>query len=266
MIKRFLDNVLDGFYKDGYVEDERLKSDKMHYIEFITTTHYIDKFLKPGDRLLEVGAGTGAYSLYYANKGYQVDALELVQANVDVMKNKIKDCMNINVVQGNALDLSMYEDNTFDVTLVLGPLYHLFKKEEEEHAIKEAIRVTKPNGKILIAFILFDLTMLTWGFQGKNIYENYGDNKQVSLDFKPNNSEELIFNMRYFDEVKKLMNRFDVKKLCYIATDGIGRVMREDIDNMTEEEYKMFVDYHLSICEREDLIGYSGHILSIIEK
>lgn len=266
MKERFLDNVLDGFYKDGYIEDDRLIKDKMHYIEFITTTHYIDKYLKHGDRLLEVGAGTGAYSLYYANKGYQVDALELVQANVDVMKSKIKEGMNINAVQGNALDLSMYEDNTFDVTLVLGPLYHLFKKEEEEQAIKEAIRVTKPNGKILIAFILFDLTMLTWGFQGKNIYENYGDNKQVSLDFKPNNSENLIFNMRYFNEVKTLINKFDVKKLCYVATDGVGRVIREDIDNMTDEEYKMFVDYHLSICEREDLIGYSGHILSIIEK
>ena len=208
MKERFLDNVLDGFYKDGYIEDDRLIKDKMHYIEFITTTHYIDKYLKHGDRLLEVGAGTGAYSLYYANKGYQVDALELVQANVDVMKSKIKEGMNINAVQGNALDLSMYEDNTFDVTLVLGPLYHLFKKEEEEQAIKEAIRVTKPNGKILIAFILFDLTMLTWGFQGKNIYENYGDNKQVSLDFKPNNSEDLIFNMRYFNEVKTLINKF----------------------------------------------------------
>ena len=266
MKERFLDNVLNGFYKDGYVEDDRLTSDKMHYIEFITTTNYIDKYLKQGDRLLEVGAGTGAYSLYYANKGYQVDALELVQANVDVMKSKIKEGMNINAIQGNALDLSMYDDNTFDITLVLGPLYHLFKKDEEEQAIKETIRVTKPNGKILIAFILFDLTMLTWGFQGKNIYENYGEGKQVSIDFKPNNSEDLIFNMRYFNEVKELMNKFDVKKLCYVATDGVGRVMREDIDNMTDEEYKMFVDYHLSICEREDLIGYSGHILSIIEK
>lgn len=104
MKERFLDNVLDEFYKDGYVEDDRLTSDKMRYIEFITTTHYIDKYLKDGDRILEVGAGTGAYSLYYADKGYQVDALELVQANVDVMKSKIKDNMNINAIQGNALD------------------------------------------------------------------------------------------------------------------------------------------------------------------
>lgn len=78
MKQRELDNILDGFYKDGYVEDERLTKDKMHYIEFITTTTYIDKYIKPNDRILEIGAGTGAYSLYYANKGYQVDAVELV--------------------------------------------------------------------------------------------------------------------------------------------------------------------------------------------
>ena len=265
-MERNLDIILDTFYKDGYVENDRLTSDKMHYVEFITTTTYIEKYLKQGDRILEVGAGTGAYSLYYANKGYQVDALELVQANVDVMKSKIKPNMHINAIQGNALDLSMYEDNTFDVTLVLGPLYHLFKKDEEEKAVSEAIRVTKPHGKIFIAFILYDLTVLTWGFQLKNIYTNYGSDKQINTDFTPNNSEDLIFNMRYFSEVKDLMNKFNVAKLKYVATDGIGRVMKNDIDAMNDEEYKMYINYHLSICEREDLIGYSGHILSIVEK
>ena len=266
MKERFIDNVLDEFYKNEYVEDNRLTKDKVHYIEFITTTKYIDKYLNPGDRILEVGAGTGAYSLLYANKGYQVDALELLQVNIDVLKSKIKDNMNINVIQGNALDLSMYKDNTFDITLVLGPLYHLFDKNEEEQAIKEAIRVTKPKGKILIAFILFDLTVLSWGFQGKNIYENYGNDKMISTDFKPNNSEEYIFNVRYFSDIKKLVRKFNVKEICYVATDGIGKVIKDDIENMTDDEYKLYVDYHLSICEREDLIGYSGHILSILEK
>lgn len=266
MKQRELDNILDGFYKDGYVEDDRLTKDKMHYIEFITTTTYIDKYIKPNDRILEIGAGTGAYSLYYANKGYQVDAVELVQGNVDVMKSKIKPDMHINAIQGNAIDLSMYEENTFDITLSLGPLYHLFNQEDVDKAIKEAIRVTKPGGKIFIAFILFDLTVLTWGFQLKNIYDNYGDNKQVLTNFKPNNDESLIFNMRYYDEVKDIMNKYNVKKITYVATDGVGRVMRDVINDMNDEEYKMYIDYHLSICEREDLMGYSGHILSIVEK
>lgn len=266
MNNRNLDNIINNFYKDRYVEDDRLTSDKMHYVEFVTTTTYIDKYLKQGDRILEIGAGTGAYSLYYANKGYQVDSVELVQANVDVMKSKITPNMNINAIQGNALDLLMYEDNTFDITLCLGPLYHLFKEQETNKAIEEAIRVTKPGGKIYLAFILFDLTMLSWGFQLKNIYENYGIDKQVSENFTPNNDEKLIFNMRYFSDIKNLMNNYTIKKLHYVATDGIGRVIRNDIDNMSEQEYNLYLKYHLSVCEREDLIGYSGHILSILEK
>lgn len=182
------------------------------------------------------------------------------------MKSKIKPDMHINAIQGNAIDLSMYEENTFDITLSLGPLYHLFNQEDVDKAIKEAIRVTKPGGKIFIAFILFDLTVLTWGFQLKNIYDNYGDNKQVLTNFKPNNDESLIFNMRYYDEVKDIMNKYNVKKITYVATDGVGRVMRDVINDMNDEEYKMYIDYHLSICEREDLMGYSGHILSIVEK
>ena len=226
----------------------------------------IDKYLKQGDRILEVGAGTGAYSLYYANRGFQVDAVELVQANVDVMNSKIKDNMNVKVTKGNALDLSIYEDNTFDITLVLGPLYHLFKEEEINKAITEAVRVTKKNGIIYFAFCLFDSTMITWGFQGKNIYNNYGEGKQVTPDFKPVNKEELVFNLRYYKDVKELIEKFNIVPLHYVATDGIGKMIKNTINNMSEEEYQLYTNYHLSICEREDLIGYSGHILSIVRK
>ncbi len=266
MKNRKLDNIIEKFYKEICIEDERLTKDKMHKIEFITTTNYIEKYLKPGDRILEIGAGTGAYSLYYANKGYKVDAIELSKSNVEVFKSKITKDLDVNVIQGNAVDLSVYKDNTFDITLCLGPLYHLFKEEETTSAIKEAIRVTKPGGKIYLAFILFDLTMLTWGFKEKNVYENYGENKQISENFKPNNAEELIFNMRYFEDIKKLIESFNLKTINYVATDGIGRVIKDEINQMSEEEYNLYIKYHLSICEREDLIGYSGHILAILEK
>lgn len=266
MKERKLDNIIEKFYKEICIEDERLTKDKMHKIEFITTTNYIEKYLKPGDRILEIGAGTGAYSLYYANKGYKVDAIELSKSNVEVFKTKITKDLDVNVIQGNAVDLSVYKDNTFDITLCLGPLYHLFKEEETTSAIKEAIRVTKPGGKIYLAFILFDLTMLTWGFKEKNVYENYGENKQISENFKPNNAEELIFNMRYFEDIKKLIESFNLKTINYVATDGIGRVIKNEINQMSEEEYNLYIKYHLSICEREDLIGYSGHILAILEK
>lgn len=266
MENRKIDKLLNNYYQNIYDEDNRLIKDKVHSLEFITTTKYIDKYLKDNDKILEIGAGTGRYSLYYASKGYQVDALELVDRNIDIMRSKITNSMNIRVMQGNAIDLSMYLDNTFDVTLLLGPMYHLFKPEEMMMAIDEALRVTKKGGYIYIAFILFDLTMLTWGFMDKNIYHNIGDNKQVSNEFKPNNNEELLFNMMYYKDIRKIIKDKGVKEIGYVATDGIGRLMKDEINEMNDQEYELYVKYHLSICEREDLIGYSGHILAILEK
>lgn len=266
MKERNLDKILTNFYRDGYVEDDRLTRDKMHYIEYITTTNYINKYLKKGYRILEVGAGTGAYSLHYASLGYQVDAVELVKANVDILNSKVTSDMNIKAKVGNALDLHMYEDNKFDITLLLGPMYHLFDKDEEQQALKEAIRVTKKDGIIITAYILYDLTMLTWGIQNKNLYNNYGIDKMVNIDYKPNNKEEYTFNMRYYEDVKKITDNLNIETIKYVATDGIGRVIRNNIEEMSEEEYKHYINYHLSICEREDLIGYSGHIIGIYKK
>ena len=134
-MERNIDNILKKYYNADYTEDDRLTKDNTHKIEFITTVNYIDKYLKKGDKILEVGAGTGAYSLYYARLGYEVEALELSQDNLNVLNSKITPELKINSVQGNAIDLSMYQDNTFDITLVLGPLYHIFDIKERHKVI-----------------------------------------------------------------------------------------------------------------------------------
>jgi len=260
-----LNSLLNNYYNE-YMEDERLFKDKMHHIEFITTTRYIEKYLKKGDKILEVGAGTGRYSLYYAKQGYQVDAIELVQNNIDVFKSHIEDGMNVKISQGNATDLSMYDDNTFDITLVLGPLYHLFDKEKQKKAIEEAIRVTKKGGIINIAFILFDSSIVSSGFVYGELIGNVGTGKRIKDDYTPNNMEENIFYLMYLKEVKELINSYSVDVLHYVSTDGLGRIIMDTINNMSDEMYNHYINYHLSTCEREDLIGYSGHILSIVRK
>ena len=68
--------VLTEYYST-YDEDGRLRS-KHGSVEFLTTMRYIEKYLKPGMRILEIGAGTGRYSHALAQKGYEVDAVELV--------------------------------------------------------------------------------------------------------------------------------------------------------------------------------------------
>jgi ubiquinone/menaquinone biosynthesis C-methylase UbiE len=255
-------DILESKYST-FEEDKRLFKDNSNYLEFLTTTIFIDKYLKEGDRILEVGAGTGAYSLHYAKKGYSVDAVELLDVNINVLKSKITDDLNIRAIQGNALDLSMFKDNTFDVTLVLGPMYHLFSDEDRAKAISEAIRVTKPNGVIHFAYISNDSVVVRW------LLMKHGFKNQTHLldkDFQLIDEPEEVFSVINIEKIKNLMSNFKVEFLNLVATDGISQIVDDFVNALDEESFNLWKQYHLSTCQREDLIGYSGHLLYICRK
>ena len=254
--------ILSEYYSNDCEEDTRLEKDNAHKVEFITTLKYIDKYLKEGDKILEVGAGTGKYSLYYAEKGYDVTAIEYVGHNVDILKSKIKDDMNIVAMEGDAVDLSRFSDNTFDVTLVLGPLYHLYTKKDRERAVSEAIRVTKKNGYIYLAYLTSDSIFISYCLKKRHLLDkDLWDDKYKML-----NKPEEIFSSFYISEFKDMLKKYGIDEIKNIATDGLSSHLKEYINELTEEEFKVWLDYHLSICEREDLQGYSNHMLYLCRK
>ena len=255
------EKILNDYYSN-YDEDSRLIKDNTHRLEFITTDTYINKYLKENDKILEVGAGTGRYSLYYASKGYDVTAIEYTDHNLEILKSHIVDGMNIRAEQGDAVDLSRFADNTFDVTLVLGPLYHLYENNDIKNAISEAIRVTKKDGYIYIAYITSDGVMSDWGID--HLIDGYP--KDFDSSFKFNRFPEGVFAPFYISEFEDLMSKYDITFMHDVATDGIANIVSDKINNLTEEEFKVWSMYQLSICERRDLQGYSCHMLYICKK
>jgi ubiquinone/menaquinone biosynthesis C-methylase UbiE len=213
-------------YYSNYDEDGRLAS-KHGQVEFLTTMKYINKFLEKGMRVLEVGAGTGRYSLALAEKGFQVDAIELVQHNIDILKGKIKENYNIDVKQGNAMDLSCYRDETFDITLVLGPLYHLFNYDDKKQAISEAIRVTKKGGTIFVSYCMNETTIINWGFQKGNILQGIQNGIVDGNTFKCLSNPSLLFEMYRKEEIDKLMKEYDVERLHFVASDLLTNQMQD---------------------------------------
>ena len=103
-------------YYGSYDEDNRLCS-RRGMVEYLTTMRYIEKYLRPGMRILEIGAATGRYSHHLAQQGYQVDAVELVEHNIEIFNQNTKPGENITITQGNAKDLRDFNDNTYDITL-----------------------------------------------------------------------------------------------------------------------------------------------------
>ena len=123
-------DYLTAFYEGHCDEDARLRS-RHGMVEFLTTMRYIEKYLKLGSHVLEIGAGTGRYSHALAQKGYQVDAVELLEHNIEVFQQNTLPGEPVCVRQGNALDLSSFGDDTYDITLLLGPMYHLYTVEDQ---------------------------------------------------------------------------------------------------------------------------------------
>lgn len=257
-------NVLTEFYSN-YDEDNRLRS-KHGMVEFLTTMRYIEKYLQPGMRILEVGAATGRYSHALAQAGYQVDAVELVEHNIEIFRQKTVPGENVTIRQGDARNLSFYEDNTFDITLVLGPMYHLFTQVDQKQALCEAIRVTKPGGIIFAAYCGNEATMVQYCFgRGMIRQQHYRDLIDL-VTFKASSDPMELFVLYRREDIDSLMQGFSVKRLHYIGTDMATNYMRGVIDEMEDDLFDLYLQYHFAICERSDCVGTSHHILDVFRK
>ena len=259
-------NYIENHYSN-YDEEARL-GHKHGQVEFLTTMRYIEKYLQPGANVLEIGAGTGRYSRTIADMGFRVEAVELVNHNIEVFRKQITPAQNINITQGNALDLCMFEDNTFDITLVLGPMYHLYTAQDKHRAITEALRVTKPGGVIFVAYCISDAAILEDGFvRGSSwLFEYVANGKIDSTTFDTISLPEDIFELVRKDDIDNLMAPFKVERLHYVATDMITRIIRESIANMSDEVFNLYLKYHYAICERPDMVGVTHHSLDIFRK
>lgn len=252
-------------YYENYNEEGRLLS-RHGSVEFLTTMRYINKYLRPGMRVSEIGAATGRYSHTLARQGYKVDAVELVQHNIDIFNANTQPGEDVRIFQGNAKNLSMLSDNTYDITLLLGPMYHLFTVPDQQEALREAIRVTKQGGVIFAAYCGNEATMIQYCFGRGMIKEQRYKDLIDPVTFKASSDPAELFQLYRKEDIDELMADFPITRLHYVGTDLATNYMRQTIDEMDDELFDLYLKYHFAICERADLVGASHHILDIFRK
>ncbi|MGM9934899.1 class I SAM-dependent methyltransferase [uncultured Clostridium sp.] len=250
-------------YYNKFCEDKRLTR-RHGQVEYITSMKYIHEYL--GDnkdaKILDVGAGTGRYSVKLADEGYDVTAIELVKHNLGVLKSKGS---TVKAMQGTALDLSRFPENTFDMTLVFGPMYHLYTIEDKVKALTEAKRVTKQGGIILVAYCMNEYSILTYGFKENHIRESI-ENGKVSEDFHVLSESKDLYDYVRVEDIDKVREEAGLERIKLISADGPANYMRSILNSMDEETFKLFIDYHLCTCERPELLGAGAHTLDILRK
>jgi len=255
--------IVSSFYNQ-IDEDVRLERNRHGQMEYIATMHYINKYAKEGAKLLEIGAGTGRYSIVLAKAGYDVTSVELVEHNLEVLKKNSEGIANIQSYQGDALDLSRFADNSFDVTLLFGPLYHLYEPQDVQKSIDEAIRVTKQGGVILAAFLSVYAIMFDNYLQG-NLFAGIEEN--FTEDYKTRHFEEQLFTGYDIVEFEELFADKPVQYLNTVAVDSVLELAEGRSDFvMSDEEFEAFAKMQLALCEKRELLGSSSHLLYICRK
>ena len=253
-MENFIDKLSN--YYNKFNEDKRLNH-RHGQVEFITSMKYIHNFLSSNDKIVDIGAGAGKYSITLKNEGYDVTAVELVKPNIGKIK---KNDPTLKVIQANAIDLSMFEDNEFDITIMFGPMYHLYSMEDRIKALNEAKRITKKY--IFVTYIMNEYAILEYAFKD-NHYLEIKD--KLTNDYHIDDPDGLFFHTR-IEDIDELNNLTGLRLIKRFASDGPSDYMRYYLNRMDDDTFNGFIDYHLKTCERKELLGASSHIVDILQK
>jgi len=252
-------------YYSARDEHERFAS-RHGSVEFLTTVRYIGRYLEPGMKILEIGAASGRYSHYFARQGYEVDAVELIPHNIGLFRANTADGENVRIFEGNATDLSMFDDNTYDIVLLLGPMYHLFTDVDCAKALSEAVRVTKKGGILMAAYCMNDATVIQYLFGRHKVFDESLQGLVNRETFKLASTPEQLFVLWRQEDIRRFTDELPLKRLCFVGTDMYTKYFEDMVDSLDDAEFEQYLNYHFAVCERADMVGISHHTLDILRK
>lgn len=249
-------------------EDKRLLR-RHGQVEYITSMQYIHNYLqqlscedKRDIHILDVGAGTGRYCVPLSQEGYDVTAVEFVRYNLGILKQKGS---AVKAYQGDARRLKRFGDESFDMVLLFGPMYHLYTFEDKLQALLEAKRVTRKGGYILVAYLMNEYGVLTYGFKEGHVWECLEDGR-LDETFHCHSEEKDLYDYVRLEDIDRLQQSAGLARARILSADGPADYMRRELNAMDEDTFYKFIEYHLSVCERPELLGAGAHTLDILQK
>ena len=253
-----LTNELLNYYQTDCNEDTRLTQNQNNLIEYQTTMHFLTKHIKPKSAVLDCCAGGGIYAFPLAKAGHTMTVGDLVDEHVEILREKNTSNQLSKIYQGDILDMSKFEDNSFDAVLCLGALYHLHEQTHRVQALNECIRVLKPDGLLFFAYINRNAMFINNFSKNPSLITKHTD---ILLTGKNG-----VFYGMDFCEVDKLTSNFNIKKITNVGIDGLRYPLYDKINSCSEEDFEVYMKYHIATCEEASILGQSMHGLWIGQK
>jgi ubiquinone/menaquinone biosynthesis C-methylase UbiE len=261
-------NNLTNYY-EMINEDSRFSRNSRR-IEFLTTTHVLNSVMPEQVKLLDLGAGTGVYSFYYAERQHDVVAVDITPKHIETIKQKCDErSIKMEAYVDNATDLGRLESESFDFVMCLGPMYHLTNVEDRMNCIRESLRVLKKGGHLSVAYINKYSIIPMLSTRDKKFIRRSVIDKVIDEGVIFEGDEDCFWTDAYFtspEEIEAFMNQFEVSYVDHVGTDGISHTIHEFVDKLDETEFESWKSYHFQTCRERSILGMSSHGLYICQK
>ena len=261
--------IREHYNADPLKEWNRLKLHHPH--EKFITIRMMERYVKPGDAILDIGGGPGHYSIHWARQGHPVTLLDLSGENVRFAKRKARQYgVRITAVQGDALDLGRFPDASFDQVFLMGPLYHLMNEESRLRAIAEAVRVLKPGGCLFSSFILM-FGGVIYGL--RDLQETILQPREQPYFEVAARDESLAFDaftyayMTTVPEAKALLDKAPgLKTETVFGQESILAPYRQQLRQSPKKIREAWYEYALRFCEKEAYLTHTEHLMIVSRK
>lgn len=262
-----------AYYNKG-IEKNRLNLDYFK-LEGIRTREIISRFLDQENlKIADIGGGAGHYAFWLQSLGHRVRMVDLSPGNIELANEfAARNGISLSSCQvGDARDLP-FQDNEFDIVLLLGPLYHLTEKGDRIAALREAGRVVKPGGMILTAFISRYASLLD-GFK-RDLIRDERFEKILLSDLQSGVHENDTGNPEYFttayfhtpQQIQEEISEGGLKLQELLAVESVGWLIDNISQKEKDEKYRKKLENILRLVEgNSDLIAMSPHIIGVARK
>ena len=267
---------ISAFFDEyGEREWERLAPDRppAERVNFEVHRLLLTETVQAGDRVLEVGAGPGRFTIELAHLDATVSVVDISPRQLELNREKVAEAGFERRVESrniaDVVDLTRFDDDSFDAAVCIGgPLSYVFDRADD--ALAELLRVTRPGGHVV-----FSVMSLLGAFHAffpviPEFIDDYGIAAARAVfdrgDLPGEQNDGHHLRMYRWRDVQALVDRHPCTLVTASAANFISTVHGDVLAELDEERWRLFLEWELRACREPGALDAGTHIAVVVRK